>query len=59
MAEEKEEVILKSILWLQRQQESLAEGFTVVYKEKEYTFFPKYIERHDKKMDRLLTGQHF
>ena len=57
MAEEKEEVVIKAILWLQEQQESLKEGFTVQYKENEFNFFPTYIERNDKKMDRLLTGR--
>ena len=56
MAEEKDEVILKSILWQQKQQESLKEGFTITFMGEEFVFFPTYIDRNDKKMDRLLTG---
>ena len=57
MADEKEDVIIKAILWLQDQQESLKGGFRVDFREKEFFFYPTYIERHDKKMDRLLTGE--
>ena len=58
MAEEKEAIILKAILWLQKQQEALAEeGFMVVFRGNEYLFFPKYFDRNDKKMDRLLSGK--
>ena len=56
MAEEKEDVILKSILWLQKQQEALIEGFVVKYKGEEFMFYPKYLDRNDKKMDRLMSG---
>ena len=57
MGDEKEEVILKSVLWLQKREEELKEGFTVTYKGQEFVFVPRYIERNDKKMDRLLTGK--
>ena len=57
MAEEKEEVVLKSHVWLQKQEESLKDGFTITFKGEQFTFFPKYIDRSDKKMDRLLTGK--
>ena len=48
---------MKSILWLQKQQEEMTDGFTVVYKEEEFVFVPTFLERNDKKMDRLLTGK--
>ena len=48
---------MKSILWLQKQQEEMTDGFTVVYKENEFVFVPTFLERNDKKMDRLLTGK--
>ena len=57
MADEKEEVILKSNVWLQKQEESLKDGFTITFKGEQFTFFPTYIDRCDKKMDRLLTGK--
>jgi hypothetical protein len=57
IGDEKEEVIMKSILWLQKQQEEMTDGFTVVYKEEEFVFVPTFLERNDKKMDRLLTGK--
>ena len=57
MADEKEEVVIKAILWLQDQQESLKDGFRVEFREEEFIFYPTYIERNDKKMDRLLTGE--
>ena len=57
MGDEKEEVILKSVLWLQKREEELKDGFTVTYKGQEFVFVPRYIERNDKKMDRLLTGK--
>ena len=57
MAEEKDEFILKSTLWLQQQQESLVDdGFTVTYNEQDYVFYPKFLDYNDKKMDRLLSG---
>ena len=52
MGDEKEDVILKSVLWLQEQQDALSDGFTVRYKDQDFFF----ISRHDKKMDRPLTG---
>ena len=57
MGDEKEEVILKSVFWLQKREEELKDGFTVTYKGQEFVFVPRYIERNDKKMDRLLTGK--
>ena len=56
MGDEKEEVILKSVLWLQKMQEEMTDGFSVFYKGEEFVFVPSFIERNDKKMDRLLTG---
>ena len=57
MGDEKDDVILKSVLWLQKREEEMTDGFTVTYKGQEYVFVPRYIERNDKKMDRLLTGK--
>ena len=46
MAEEKEEVLLKATLWLQKQEESLKEeGFSVIYNGEEFTFLPTFIDR--------------
>ena len=45
MAEESEQVLLKSIIWLQERQEMLSEGFQVEYDENEYTFIPTFIDR--------------
>ena len=56
MAEESEVVVKNTVIWLSKQQESLSDGFNVEFDGMEYTFFPSFKERHDKKMDRLLTG---
>ena len=48
MADESDPILLKSLVWLQKKQESLKEGFSVQYKEDEFTFFPTFIERYDK-----------
>ena len=50
MAEEKEEVLTKLVLYLQGKQNSLMDGFTVTFNQKEFTFLPKFI-------DRLLLSQ--
>jgi hypothetical protein len=45
MADEGEDVLKKALLWLQKQQERLREGFNVNYNEMEYVFLPEYIDR--------------
>ena len=45
MADEKDDVLLKALVWLQRRQESLSDGFSVEFNGEEYVFFPKYIDR--------------
>ena len=57
MANEGEDVLQKALLWLQKQQEAFKDdGISVVFDNEEYIFLPQYIDRNDKKMDRLLTG---
>ena len=48
MADESDPVLVKAILWLQKRQEGLKDGFTVEYKGGEYIFVPKYIDRYYK-----------
>ena len=45
MAEEGEEVLEKAILWLQKQQEKLRDGFSIQFQQEEYTFVVDYIDR--------------
>ena len=45
MAEEGEGILTKAILWLQKQQERMREGFTIEFKGEEYTIVPDYIDR--------------
>ena len=45
MAEESDKVLVNALLWLQRQQERLKEGFMVEYNETEYVFLPDYVDR--------------
>ena len=45
MAEEKNDVVEKAVLWLQKKQEELRDGFAVQYKGGEYVFLPEYIDR--------------
>ena len=45
MAEEGDKVLNDALLWLQKQQELLTEGFSVEYDDDEYVFLPKFIER--------------
>ena len=45
MADEGEEVLRKAILWLQKQQEKLRNGFSIEYVGKEYSFVVSYIDR--------------
>ena len=46
MADESDEILLKSLVWLQKKQESLKAGFSVEFNGEEYSFFPTYIERY-------------
>ena len=45
MAEEGDKVLNDALLWLQKQQDLLTEGFSVEYDDDEYVFLPKFIER--------------
>ena len=46
MANEGDDVLMKALLWLQKQQErQKEEGIEVTYDGKEYVFLPEYIER--------------
>ena len=45
MAEESEDVLQNAVIWLQKMQESLCEGFDVEYNGFEYTFIPSFKER--------------
>jgi hypothetical protein len=45
MADEGEEILEKAVLWLQKQQEELRDGFSIKFKDKEYTFLVDYIDR--------------
>ena len=47
MAEEKTVTLTKMVLYLQKQQNMLNEGFTVNYKGEEYMFFPKFVDRYN------------
>ena len=45
MAEEKDSVLLKMVVYLQKKQNELLEGFTVNFKEEEYVFLPRFVDR--------------
>ena len=45
MAEESEPIMVKLVLYLQQKQNNLLEGFTIMFKDEEYTFVPKFIDR--------------
>ena len=45
VAEESEEIMVKLVLYLQKKQNNLLDGFTVTYKDEEYTFVPTFIDR--------------
>ena len=47
MADEGEQILEKAVLWLQKQQEDLRDGFSIQFKDKEYTFLVDYIDRQD------------
>ena len=46
MAEEKDPVLLKMVLHLQKKQNYLLDGFTVLYNEEEFVFVPTFIDRY-------------
>lgn len=46
MAEEKTAILTKMVLWLQKQQNLLGEGFSVNYKGEDYMFFPTFVDRY-------------
>ena len=46
MAEEGEKVLERALLWLQKQEEDLKDGFALVYEDKEYVFLPEFIDRY-------------
>ena len=46
MAEEKDTELLKMVLFMQRKQNELTEGFTVVYNQEEYVFVPRFVDRY-------------
>ena len=45
MAEEAEEISQKAIIWLQKQQEKLRDGFSIEFQQEEYTFLVEYVDR--------------
>ena len=45
MTEESDPVLVKAILWLQKRQESLKDGFVVQHRGGDYVFAPSYIDR--------------
>ena len=45
-ADEKEEILKKLVLYLQRKQNELLDGFTVTHNEEEFTFVPSFIDRY-------------
>ena len=45
MAEEGDQVLANALLWIQRQQELLRDGFSIENNNEEYTFLPEYIDR--------------
>lgn len=60
MAEEKRSLLTKALLWMQEMEEAIVpEGLTLQFNGGEYTFFPEFVDRNDKKLARLLTGWAF
>ena len=45
LAEESEKIMVKLVLYLQEKQNNLLDGFTITYKDEEFTFVPKFIDR--------------
>ena len=46
MAEEKDPELLKMVLHMQKKQNELIEGFTVMYNQEEYVFVPRFVDRY-------------
>ena len=58
MAEEKRSLLTTALLWMQEMEEAIKpEGLTLEFNAGEYTFFPEFVDRNDKKLARLLTGR--
>ena len=45
MAEEKTDILIKMVLYMQKKQNELLEGFHVNYKGEDYFFLPKFVDR--------------
>jgi hypothetical protein len=45
MADEGEKFLEKAVIWLQRQQEKLTEGFSIQFQGQEYSFVVEFIDR--------------
>ena len=45
MADEKDAILLKMVLYLQKKQNGLLEGFTVTFKGEEFVFLPSFVDR--------------
>ena len=45
MAEEKDSELLKMVLHMQKRQNELEDGFTVLYSQEEYIFVPRFVDR--------------
>ena len=58
MADEGEQILEKAVLWLQKQQEDLRDGFSIQFKDKEYTFLVDYIDRQDNSYGPVITRGH-
>ena len=46
MADEKDPIMIKMVLYLQKKQNQLLEGFTVKHKGEEYCFLPAFVDRY-------------
>ena len=46
MADEKDPIMIKMVLYLQKKQNQLLEGFTVKHKGEEYCFLPTFVDRY-------------
>ena len=45
MADEGDKFLEKAVIWLQRQQERLVDGFSIQFQGQEYSFVVDYIDR--------------
>ena len=46
MAEEKDTELLKMVLHMQKKQNELINGFTVMHNQEEYVFVPRFVDRY-------------